>query len=1118
MSHMGCMTMIACLVARLCAAASDRMPDKVVGRIDHIEVEEVHKGDSVVGGPALLQQHSRFFDLSDADCKTFFGCESGCKVDGTKVTCEGEAGGLEGWKVSGSKSSSSSSSSVTRTISSRSSSHSHKKTSSSSSSEKSEGSPWDLQTAGGGGGGSSSDGELKQSILKSTSTVHITRSVTISDIATFEAIRIALGRRLFLTRSVTVGSIELEIGDHLKFEGGLKGATKENWQHILASLAQSVSTGVTLVFSHKTVKVTEPDGVAGWRIKQGLQSQGMSVTGSSSRSETIKSMKGMAKSVTVKRTVSIMNFELLRIIWSVLSKKWKLTESVKEGFVELEKGERLLAEGSMAGKQLNELTSIKEVPIVLIFERKTVATESSEIKGEEEDVDIDLSSGGQISGGKTIEKTTNDMGTLSFKGCACCPKVEALRGALRELRVHTNEEIAALRLKVGSAGPPGPVGLTCEDGADVAGPPGPPGMDGAVGEPGMPGLAGKDGTPGVAGTPGQPGARGAPGKDGADAEPGTPGVSGPPGISGEAGADGSAGAPGLPGGPGDRGKPGTPGTPGLKGPPGKQLGDEEEVFSLTEELLSRTMLGESTLGMLGAEKNISIEGGWTNGQVKELIMDQMVSVNERVTMVLRAVVGTMEEKLITVRVCGCPPAEMGPRGAAGEPGKAGLPGEVGAQGDGGLDGAGGEDGAVGLAGPPGLPGQPGEPGSPGKDGEPAKAGMPGTDGLPGMAGADGEPGEKGEAGDPGTAGSAGTPGEPGRAGGPGREGLPGEPGADGAPGKPGPPGLDGAEGADGIGGLPGGRGAPGEPGDRGEDGAEPAMGSPGSPGKPGADGPPGPPGEEGAAGHEGLTGSSGPVGPSGKDGNPGKDGRDGPPGALGTTGPGGKDGSDGLPGEAGVGAPGPAGPAGPAGEPGEPPDMGDLEAAVDGAKDQVKKVAGTTTELSVRNTELEHFVDQEVVIMDERSSDIMKLFEDMHVEVTQEVEEVAEETCRADFQARSTPCCPNCTKAEFRTPSQEVCAENGCQSSCAYVKMTCDGNGKKLRECQFPFLFDGEELTECTTESPFGEVKRPWCVLSGQKDVDAAEGHAEVGFCDCTEIKCTCPEGQKLGKDGKSCH
>jgi len=89
MSHMGCMTMIACLVARLCAAASDRMPDKVVGRIDHIEVEEVHKGDSVVGGPALLQQHSRFFDLSDADCKTFFGCESGCKVDGTKVTCEG---------------------------------------------------------------------------------------------------------------------------------------------------------------------------------------------------------------------------------------------------------------------------------------------------------------------------------------------------------------------------------------------------------------------------------------------------------------------------------------------------------------------------------------------------------------------------------------------------------------------------------------------------------------------------------------------------------------------------------------------------------------------------------------------------------------------------------------------------------------------------------------------------------------------------------------------------------------------------------------------------------------------------------------------------------------------
>jgi hypothetical protein len=240
---------------------------------------------------------------------------------------------------------------------------------------------------------------------------------------------------------------------------------------------------------------------------------------------------------------------------------------------------------------------------------------------------------------------------------------------------------------------------------------------------------------------------------------------------------------------------------------------------------------------------------------------------------------------------------------------------------------------------------------------------------------------------------------------------------------------------------------------------------------------------------------------------------------LGVTGPAGKDGQDGLPGEAGVGAPGKDGPAGPAGPPREPPDLEDLGAAVDGAKDYVKKVSTTTTELAVRNTELEHFVNQEVVIMDERTSDIMKLFTDMHVEVSQEVEEVAEETCRADFQARSTPCCPNCTKAEFRTPQQEVCAENGCDYSCAYVKITCDENGKKLRHgCQFPFLLDGEEQTECTTMSPFGEVTRPWCMLAGQKGKDAAEGDVEVGYCDCTEIKCTCPDGQKLGKDGKSCH
>jgi len=252
------------------------------------------------------------------------------------------------------------------------------------------------------------------------------------------------------------------------------------------------------------------------------------------------------------------------------------------------------------------------------------------------------------------------------------------------------------------------------------------------------------------------------------------------------------------------------------------------------------------------------------------------------------------------------------------------------------------------------------------------------------------------------------------------------------------------------------------------------------------------------------------LGPPGKDGMPGKDGGNGEPGATGEKGKAGPDGYTGKPGSPGEGTPGKPGPPGPAGPPGEPPDIADLGSGVDESKEYIKKVMSTTTEIAIRNTELEHFVEQEVMIIDERSTDIMKLFTDLSVEVTQEVEESAEDVCRQDFQARSTPCCPNCTKAEFRTPSAETCSAKGCEHSCAYVRFACDLDGKKTEPCNFPFTYKGEELSECTTKSPYGEVQRPWCYVGDAKS-------KQVGFCDCTEIQCVCPPGSHLKKDGVSC-
>lgn len=305
-------------------------------------------------------------------------------------------------------------------------------------------------------------------------------------------------------------------------------------------------------------------------------------------------------------------------------------------------------------------------------------------------------------------------------------------------------------------------------------------------------------------------------------------------------------------------------------------------------------------------------------------------------------------------------------------------------------------------------------------------------------------------------------------------------------------------------GLPGQRGPPGEIGLPGSNGLDGSPGPAGTPGKPGADGPPGPPGPEGLAGHDGTDGQAGPPGPSGKDGNAGKDGRDGGPGHAGPPGNAGKDGVIGLAGEVGVGETGPPGPPGPAGPPGPEPDLLDLSAGQAQSDDIIQEVVELTTELTIRNNDLELEQEQEVLVADERREEIYKLFEDVHFEISQEVIEVAEETCRSDFSARATPCCPNCTKAEYKTPPAKVCQEHGCAGQCAYKLHTCDLHGRHLRPCKFPFVFKGAEYSECLTTSPYGETKRPWCVLDveANEGIDAADGDAHIGFCDCTAVTC----------------
>lgn len=143
---------------------------------------------------------------------------------------------------------------------------------------------------------------------------------------------------------------------------------------------------------------------------------------------------------------------------------------------------------------------------------------------------------------------------------------------------------------------------------------------------------------------------------------------------------------------------------------------------------------------------------------------------------------------------------------------------------------------------------------------------------------------------------------------------------------------------------------------------------------------------------------------------------------------------------------------------------------------------------------------------EEAVDDLGGMVKSMGEEVGQEIDELASETCKADFTKNVSPCCPDCKKAAFKVPSKKECVDAGCKHSCAYVNATCDEDGNQKKEpCLFPFKLSGKTYSDCTTESPYGEVERPWCVLDTEenrasKGTDASK--LTTGFCDCPKVKC----------------
>lgn len=199
------------------------------------------------------------------------------------------------------------------------------------------------------------------------------------------------------------------------------------------------------------------------------------------------------------------------------------------------------------------------------------------------------------------------------------------------------------------------------------------------------------------------------------------------------------------------------------------------------------------------------------------------------------------------------------------------------------------------------------------------------------------------------------------------------------------------------------------------------------------------------------------------------------------------------------------------GKQGPPPDLDGLKGDVTNCSDYSKKVVNSTAKMLERVTALDVSLTKTTEDASKAGEELGIMVQSMGGEVAEEIEETALETCKADFTKNVSPCCPDCKKAAFKVPSKKECADAGCGSSCAYVNATCDSNGKEKPPCLFPFKLGGKQYSDCITDSPFGEVERPWCVLDTEEN-RAAEGadasKLAVGFCDCPKIKC-------LGKGAK---
>merc|ERR1719375_1609479 len=149
-----------------------------------------------------------------------------------------------------------------------------------------------------------------------------------------------------------------------------------------------------------------------------------------------------------------------------------MVKTLKEGMIEIEKGDKLLAKGSMLGKQKDDLIKLRELPIRLFWERKTEESSgSSTVKGE---TGGGGGSSGQLGGGGGGEEPEEALGTAGggpirktvtkAETCPCCADFGQLQKHVKGFRGSVNVNIEMLRKKVVLPGPAGPQGPPCRDG------------------------------------------------------------------------------------------------------------------------------------------------------------------------------------------------------------------------------------------------------------------------------------------------------------------------------------------------------------------------------------------------------------------------------------------------------------------------------------------------------------------------------------------------------------------------------------------------------------------------------------------------------------------------------